>query len=163
MKTAFEKQRVSNAGLEKLTALSKLERLTLAGNAVNNDGLRLLSRFPDLRELDLSILAVNDEGLAHLPEVKKLEWLNVRYSEGFGGVMMTNAGIRSLSQVTGLKTLNLTGAGKITDDCVEDLMQLSGLRSLNLSAAGITARGIARLRTGLPQCEFRSSTVNPAD
>ena len=163
MKTAFEKQRVSNAGLEKLTALSKLERLTLAGNAVNNDGLRLLSRFPDLRELDLSILAVNDEGLAHLPEVKKLEWLNVRYSEGFGGVMMTNAGIRSLSQVTGLKTLNLTGAGKITDDCVEDLMQLSGLRSLKLSAAGITARGIARLRTGLPQCEFRSSTVNPAD
>ena len=163
MKTAFEKQRISNAGLEKLTALSELERLTLAGNAVNNDGLRLLSRFPKLRELDLSILAVNDQGLAHLPEVRSLEWLNVRYSEGFGGVIITNAGIRSLARVTGLKTLNLTGAAKINDDCIRDLVQLSELRSLNLFAAGITARGVARLRSGLPQCKVRSSTVETAD
>lgn len=161
-KTAFEKQRVSNAGLELLTALSKLEHLTLAGNAVTNDGLKLLTRFPELRELDLGILAVNDEGLAHLPGVKKLDWLNVRYSEGFGGVVITNAGIRSIGRVTGLKTLNLTGASRITDACLDDLLNLSHLRLLNLSAAGISAKGIGRLRQSLPTCRILSSISQPA-
>jgi outer membrane protein assembly factor BamB len=162
-KTAFEKQRVSNAGLEQLTALSKLERLTLAGNAVNNDGLKLLARFPELRELDLSILAVNDEGLAHLPALKTLQWLNVRYSEGFGGVIVTNAGVKSLGKVSGLKSLHLTGARRITDACLDDLTGLKKLRSLNLAGAGISADGIAQLNQDLPECRVVSSFAAKAD
>jgi outer membrane protein assembly factor BamB len=156
-KTAFEKNRVADTGLEKLTALSKLERLNIAGNAVTNDGLKLLARFPDLREVDLSILAVDDKGLAHLPAVKKLEWLNVRYSEGFGGVIITNAGIKSIGKVSELTSLNLTGARRVTDACLDDLTTLTKLRSLNLAAAGISAAGIARLQQTLPECQVVSS------
>lgn len=156
-KTAFEKNRVANSGLEKLTALSNLERLNLAGNAVNNDGLKLLARFPELREVDLSILAVDDKGLAHLPAVKNLEWLNVRYSEGFGGVIITNAGIKSIGKVTGLKSLNLTGAKRITDACLGDLDRLSQLKTLNLSGAGISPAGIDLLRKALPDCRVVSA------
>jgi outer membrane protein assembly factor BamB len=156
-KTAFEKNRVADAGLEKLTALSKLERLNIAGNAVKNDGLKLLARFPELREVDLSILAVDDKGLAHLPAVKKLDWLNVRYSEGFGGVIITNAGIKSLGKVPGLKSLDLTGAKRITDACVEDLTKLENLTTLKLPGSGISAEGVARLQKALPNCHVATS------
>ena len=156
-KTAFEKNKVSDAGLEKLTALSKLERLDIAGNSVKNDGLKLLAHFPELREVDLSILAVDDNGLAHLPAVKKLEWLNVRYSEGFGGVIVTNAGVRSLGQISGLKSLNLTGARRVTDDCIVDVKRLSQLRSLNVAGAGLSRNGVKQLRQSLPDCQVDSS------
>ena len=159
-KTAFEKNRVADSGLEKLTALRNLERLNLAGNAVKNDGLKLLARFPELREVDLGILAIDDAGLAHLPAVKTLEWLNVRYSEGFGGVIITNAGISSIGKVSGLKSLNLTGAKRISDDCLSDLESLSALQELNLSAAGISVTGVERLRKALPKCRIES-TVAP--
>ena len=156
-KTAFEKDKVSDAGLKKLTALSKLERLDIAGNSVKNDGLKLLARFPELREVDLSILAVDDNGLTHLPAVKKLEWLNVRYSEGFGGVLVTNAGVRSLGKMSGLKSLDLTGARRITDDCIVDLKRLLQLRSLNVAGAGLSRNGVKQLRQSLPDCHVESS------
>lgn len=158
-KTAFEKNRIADSGLKTLTALKNLERLNLAGNAVKNDGLKLLARFPELREVDLSILAVDDAGLAYLPAVKKLQWLNVRYSEGFGGVIITNAGIKSLGNVSSLKSLNLTGARRISDACLSDLESLSALRELNLSAAGISVTGVERLRKSLPKCRIESTVA----
>lgn len=161
-KTAFEKNRVADSGLEKLTALSKLERINLSGNAVSNDGLKQLARFPNLREVDLSLLAVDDKGLAHLPAVKKLEWLNLRYSEGFGGVIVTNAGIGSIRDVSSLKVLNLTGARRISDACLKDLESLSSLKNLNLSAAGISLAGIRRLRESLPDCQVISTYIDAA-
>jgi len=156
-KTAFEKNRVADSGLEKLTALKNLERLNLAGNAVKNDGLKLLARFPELREVDLSILAVDDAGLTHLTAVATLEWLNVRYSEGFGGVIITNAGIKSIGKVSGLKSLNLTGARRISDACLSDLESLPQLDELNLSGSGITEAGVKRLRKSLPKCRIEST------
>ena len=126
---------------------------------MKNDGLKLLARFPELREVDLSILAVDDAGLAHLPAVKTLEWLNVRYSEGFGGVIITNAGIKSLGKVSGLKSLNLVGAKRISDACLSDLEMLSRLEELNLSGAGISAAGVERLRKSLPKCRIESSVA----
>ena len=156
-KTAFEKNRVADSGLEKLTALKNLERLNLAGNAVKNDGLKLLARFPELREVDLSILAVDDAGLTHLTAVTTLEWLNVRYSEGFGGVIITNAGIKSIGKVSGLKSLNLTVARRISAACLSDLESLPQLDELNLSGSGITEAGVKRLRKSLPKCRIEST------
>jgi len=158
-KTAFEKNRIADSGLEKLTALKNLERLNLAGNAVKNDGLKLLARFPELREVDLSILAVDDGGLAHLPAVTTLEWLNVRYSEGFGGVIITNAGIKSIGKLRNLKSLNLTGARRISDACLSDLESLSRLEELNLSGSGISVAGVERLRQSLPKCRIGSTVA----
>lgn len=155
VKTGFEKDRVGNPGLEKLIALSRLEVLELEGNAVNDDGLKLLAGLSNLRELNLNILPVTDGGLAHLPTIPKLQSLSVRYSEGFAGVIVTDAGVRSLGQCSQLTSLNLTGAKRITDGCVPAIAQLTRLRSLNLSAAGVTEDGVVQLQQSLPECDIR--------
>ena len=162
-KTGFEKQRVGNAGLQQLTALSRLEVLDIEGNAVTDDGLKLLAQFPELRELSLNILPLTDQGLTHLPAIPKLQSLSVRYSEGFAGVIVTNAGVRSLGQLTQLTSLNLTGAKRITDACLPDLMRLSQLQQLNLSASGLTSDGIDRIRKASPDCRVLSSVKTSDD
>ena len=69
-KTGFEKTRISNAGLSKLSGLARLEFLNVSGNAVTNDGLQHLKQLTRLRELDLSRLPINDAGLKHLVPLK---------------------------------------------------------------------------------------------
>ncbi len=156
-KTGFEKQRVGDVGLEKLTSLQRLELLDLEGNAVSNDGLKPLARLQELRELNLSILPLTDAGLAHLPDVPKLQSLSVRYSEGFAGVIVTDAGVRSLARLSQLTSLNLTGARRITDACAADIAQLKQLQTLNLSAAGLTKDGIHQIQKSIPDCRILSS------
>jgi outer membrane protein assembly factor BamB len=156
-KTGFEKARVGDVGLEQLTSLARLEVLDLEGNAVTDDGLKPLARLKELRELNLSILPLTDAGLAHLPHVPKLRSLSVRYSEGFAGVIVTDAGVRSLAGLSQLTSLNLTGAKRITDACVADIAQLKQLTTLNLSAAGLTADGIQQIQSSLPGCRVLSS------
>jgi outer membrane protein assembly factor BamB len=162
-KTGFEKKRVGNVGLQQLTKLSRLEVLDIEGNAVTDDGLKLLAQFSDLRELNLNILPLTDQGLTHLPAIPKLQSLSVRYSEGFAGVIVTNAGVRSLGQLTQLTSLNLTGARRITDACLPDLMRLRRLQQLNLSASGLTSDGIDRIQKALPDCRVLSSGKTSGD
>lgn len=154
-KTGFEKARISNAGLLKLSGLKALESLNLSGNAVTNDGLQHLGSLTRLRELELNLLPIDDAGLTHLASLKKLERLQLIFTEGFAGPIVTDSGAHSLAAIKQLKTLNLVGA-RITDASLTELSRLKKLTRLILIDSKLSANGIRRLRQMLPDCEVVS-------
>lgn len=154
-KTAFEKDRVSAAGLRKLAGLQRLELLNLYAESINDEALKELSSFRNLRELDLSLTSVSDAGLKHLTVLEKLSSLTLLYSEGFAGPKVTNAGLKSISEMAHLRTLNLVGA-KIDDAGVDDLKQLRNLSKLSVVNSRISGEGLKRLRMALPECRLES-------
>jgi len=154
-KTGFEKTRISNAGLLKLSGLKALESLNLSGNAVTNDGLQNLGPLTRLRELELNLLPIDDAGLTHLARLKNLERLELIFTEGFAGPIVTDSGAHSLAALKQLKTLNLVGA-RITDASLTELSRLKKLTRLILIDSKLSANGIRRLRQMLPDSEVVS-------
>jgi outer membrane protein assembly factor BamB len=154
-KTAFEKTMISDAGLLKLSKLTKLELLNVSGNSVKNDGLRHLQPLVRLRELDLSRLPIDDAGLAHLAPLKNLERLELVYTEGFAGPKVTDASAPTLAALKQLRTLNLVGS-RITDNSVSDLSRLQNLTRLILIDSKLSPKGIRRLKQLLPSCKVVS-------
>jgi internalin A len=74
---------VTEAWLEKLKSLPKLERLQLQGcDRVSDDGAALLARFPMLTDIDLKGTAVTDKGLAVLRAAKPKARINHGSWEG---------------------------------------------------------------------------------
>lgn len=152
-KTAFEKKRISAAGLKKLAGLQNLEILNLYAESINDEALKELAPLVNLRELDLSLTSVSDAGLKYLTALKKLSSLTLLYSEGFAGPKITNAGLKPLSEMTQLTTLNLVGA-KIDDSGIDDLMRLRNLKRLTLVGSGLSVDGVKRLQVALPDCDI---------
>lgn len=151
-KTGFEKQRISDAGLDRLKDLKDLELLDLYGNNLTDAGLERLQAFPRLRELNLSLLAISDAGLPHLKPLARLERLELLYSEGFAGPKITDAGAMSLTPLSNLTALNLTGA-KITDNAMEALASLEKLKTLQLVRTKVTSNGVKAFQSAVPGCE----------
>ena len=154
-KTGFEKEKISNAGLSKLSGLANLEFLNASGNLATNEGLQHLQPLTRLQELDLSHLPINDEGLTHLLPLKNLQRLELIYSEGLAGPIVTDTGTHSLATLGQLRTLNLVGS-RITDDSIVELSRLRKLVRLILINSNLSAQGIGRLRRMLPDCEVIS-------
>ena len=109
-----------------------------------------------LRVLDLSRLPLTDAGLAHLAPLEQLEDLDLLYSEGFAGPIVTDAGIMMLAEFRSLTRLNVVGA-RITDDSLDDLSQMRELRQLSLIDTQISVQGILQLQQSLPECEIDSA------
>ena len=154
-KTAFEKDRISAAGLRKLAGLRDLEILNLYADAINDGTVNELKPFSNLRELDLSLTSVSDAGLKQLTALKKLTSLTLLYSEGFAGPKITNAGLKPLSEMSQLTKLILVGA-KIDDAGIDDLKRLRNLTRLSLVGTRISADGLKQLRAALPECDVVS-------
>ncbi|MBI1917878.1 MAG: hypothetical protein HYS12_24550, partial [Planctomycetes bacterium] len=152
-KTGFEPQRISDAGLRRLSTLHQMELLDLYGNRVSDAGLVHLQGMHELRELNLSLLAITDGGLAHLKPLKRLERLELLYSEGFAGPLITNAGLSSLKPLMNLNVLNLTGA-RVTDAGLGNLRSLTKLKLLELVNTGATTEGIRAMKEALPGCNI---------
>jgi hypothetical protein len=72
--------------------LTRLRRLSLAGNRIHDQALGRLSGLANLEELDLSATEVTDAGLEHLRALGKLTMLNL------GGTRTTPQGVKTLKQ-----------------------------------------------------------------
>lgn len=151
-KTAFEKKRISNLGLSKLTGLVKLEFLDVSGNNITNDGLQSLKPLAHLRELRLNRVPINDEGLTKLTTLKHLEYLELIFTEGFAGPKVTDAGTKPLSELKQLKTLNMVGA-RITDESLPHLSSLKKLTHLIVIGSNFSNIGMNQLQQELPDCK----------
>lgn len=81
---------------------------------------------------------MDDETLATLPQLEKLEWLDLTQTA------VTDAGLANLDRFPGLKQLFLTGTG-ITDRSLAEIAKVTSLEELDLSATRVTSRGIATL------------------
>ena len=134
-----------------LTMLPNQLQIEICHRAHMNDRrLALLSQSSGRRmgSLDLGDCRnLTDAGLASLSSLTGLQTLNLRECG-----KITDAGLSSLSSLTGLQTLNLNYCYKITDAGVSSLSSLTGLQTLDLAYCDkITDAGVASLSslTGL--------------
>lgn len=106
----------SNRDLKKLSCLTKLQTLNLAGTFINSDGLASMRWLPYLRQLNLRKTLVHDHGLQHLTGCRLVE-LDLSQTR------ITDAGLAFLSTMKDLKKIylvetNITpeGIGKLRQD-----------------------------------------------
>jgi hypothetical protein len=115
-----------------------------------------LARLPGLWFLKLRLAVITDAGLASLSTLTGLQHVQLTLS---CCNKITDAGLASLSTLTGLQQLDLSACDKITDAGLASLSTLTGLQQLDLSGCNkITDAGLVSLSalTGLQQLDLRS-------
>ncbi len=91
--------RVTDRGLAAIKHNTELEELSLVNTRCSNDGMEIVSQLTNLR--GLSVSGLGDTGPAHiskLPRLRKLALVDCTINE---------AGVRALSRLSGLETLEL--------------------------------------------------------
>lgn len=136
---------VTDAGLHNLQQARQLRVLLLTGTDVSETGLKHLASMKNLRALDLEVCDnVTDGACAVLGTMKHLKAIVIKKT-AFEPTRITDAGLKSLSQLSGLETLNLYG-NNITDAGLACLRQMKRLRELDLSLLAITDSGLDHLK-----------------
>jgi hypothetical protein len=83
---------LSDACLDPIQNLTRLETLTLSGNRITDRGLAKIANLTNLQYLDLDATDVTDAGLVHLYGLKNLISVNL------GGTLVTPEGVARLKQ-----------------------------------------------------------------
>ena len=134
-------------GLAQLAAMPRLGRLDLSRTSVDVDSLgslagsRLhelvftsrvsgevcasLAKLPELTVFDTAIVQADDADLAEISKCQRLESLSIE------GVGVTDAGVKHLTNMQGLRHLRLLG--DLTDESLMVLKKMSSLKSLEVS------------------------------
>ncbi|HKA05900.1 MAG TPA: hypothetical protein VKD71_01500, partial [Gemmataceae bacterium] len=158
-----EAGRVTDAGLAHLVKLTRLERLTLAGQPVTDAGLAHLGELTALKEVGFAgtritgtgfaylrkstsleeihgIGAPTDLGMAHLPHFKRLTYVDLG-----DGLNVTDAGLKHLAGLAHLENV-IAHNSRLTDDGLKALTGLTRLRTLGVDGTGLTDAGVAHLK-----------------
>jgi len=143
---SFRRGWVSDADLDRIAQLDKLERLDLSETRVTDLGMLKLKDLKNVRELNLFYAElVTDEGLAAMRSWPKIERINAR------GTKVTDNTLALLAGKTTLTALDI-GFAEVTDSGLQHLSTLPNLRSLSFGGNKLTEVGLQVLRT-LPQLE----------
>jgi len=135
---------ITDAVLENLRGLPRLQHLNLIGTGIGNEGLQHLQGLMGLQELFLNRTKVSDEGLQHLRGLTGLRVL------GLGGTNVSDAGLQHLRGMSRLQYLNL-GSTKVSDTGLHQcLCRMGELQHLVLAWTQITNDGLSALK-GLTQ------------
>jgi hypothetical protein len=119
---------VSDAGIQRLAVLDKLENLHVGGGRLSDASLKVLARLPRLTRLSLQGHSLSDDGLKNLTAMRQLRALYVGMSQR----EITDAGLRHLAGLKDLEELDLQSA-RLTDEGVAVLKNFRSLRVLNLN------------------------------
>lgn len=144
--------KISDAELEMLGRLPRLEELESFGSSATDTGLAHIGRLARLKKLDLSGSKVTDEGLVHLRGLTGLQQLDL------SGTGITDAGLVHLAGLTGLQALDLANTG-VSNAGVAHLKELSDLRSLDLLFTKVDDFGAQELRRALPNAKVRFDSI----
>jgi hypothetical protein len=144
---ALPANRVSDAGLEHIAGLERLEVLNLAATAVGDGGVERLAGLRRLRALDLSRTAVTSAAGPHLARLEELRYLELGRT-GFG-----DRGLEALAALSKLERLGLRGA-PVGDAGLRALRALTTLRTLDLRRTRASDAALEDLRAALPDCEI---------
>ncbi|MFI5455944.1 MAG: leucine-rich repeat domain-containing protein [Isosphaerales bacterium] len=109
-----------------------------------------------LRELVMIAAVMNDDGLAALSHDRLLERLY-----GFKP-KITDAGVKQLANLAGLKTLELLRVPELTDATLAHIAGLTNLEEITLSGTGIAGSGLIHL-TGLGKLKSLTIPGSPLD
>ncbi|HUG91032.1 MAG TPA: protein kinase, partial [Planctomycetaceae bacterium] len=132
--------KVTDAGLERLTGLTGLTHLSLARTAVTDAALEHIKELVTLNDLRLGKTEVTDAGLKHLKGLKELTNLSLIQNPG-----VTGAGLAHLRGLDQLHELDLD-ATKVTDAGLTHLKGLSRLSHLGLVGTAVTDAGLTHLK-----------------
>ncbi len=136
----FQNTKVTDAGLEHLKGLTKLETLFLHKTKVTDAGLVHLKGLNNLTGLLLTGTKVTDAGLVHLKGLTNLEELFLEKTR------VSDAGLVYLKGLTKLTALQLSHNTNITDTGLAHLKGLTNLMGLFLSETGVTDAGLVHLK-----------------
>ncbi len=114
-----------------------VEEVQLKGRAVDDTIALPVSGIPTLRRLRLTDTDVTDTTLKKIGEVGNLQLLHVH-----GAQQITAEGLRSLSELSELKDLSLSG-DNIDDGVIASLAGLTELKKVRLRGTAITGDNIA--------------------
>lgn len=156
---ALQKTQVTDAGLVHLKGLTTLNILDLSGaRQVRDTGLAHLAGLTNLHTLGLSGTQVSDAGLIHLKKLTNLGNLNL------GDTQITDAGLRHLKALHNLDALSLYENGQFSDAGLEHLKELTRLRYLDLHDTRIGDAGLAHVKelTGLMSLHLAGTRVTDA-
>ena len=106
----------TDAGLEHLKGLAKLELLDLSGTKVTDAGLERLKGFKDLKWLSLNSTQVSSAGLEHLKEMNWLEAISLNRTQ------VDDVGLEHLKGLTNLERLYVE-ATRVTGKGIKSLQQ----------------------------------------
>lgn len=172
------KKRFSDADLECLVGLDRLEQLDLGGTSIGDGLSQCLAELPNLERLDLRLTQITDasvepmagckglrslvlggtqmtdEGLKHLAELGQLEELDLR------GTRISDAGLAALKNLTRLKRLLLDHTA-VADAGIVPLCDIRSLTELSLLDTQVTKAGIEGLRGALPKCQLQVGIEHP--
>ena len=135
----------TDAVLERLPSLARLERLVLDGCDVSDHGAEHIKMLGELRFLDLGGTRISDAGLENLKTFRELSALDL------SGTRITDDGLRDLRGPPSLKLLWLQET-RVSDDGLQYLARLPNLKYVNVKGTAVTSAGIARFHRASPQC-----------
>ena len=130
---------VTDAALEHLEKLTRLNGLSLTDTHVTEDGLEHLRRLTRLQRLGIYGTRVTDAGLEHLKGLTQLQELSLNDTQ------ITDAGLEHLSRLTQLEELSIASPD-VTDTGLAHLEGLHRLTLLQLRCPRITDVGLAHLK-----------------
>ena len=125
-----------------IAAIPKLRRLVLSGK-VSDDDLAHVGTARGLEQLLLQGTDVTDKGLAHLTGLKSLRNFSF-YGSGREATGVTDAGLKTLTALSGLTALHLNTT-RITDDGLKHLARFPDLTALDLFFSSVTDAGLAEV------------------
>jgi Leucine-rich repeat (LRR) protein len=128
---------LTDQGLKRLAGMTQLRELSFAGH-VTDTGLKALAAFQQLRTLDLADSGISDAGLKELGALRQLEVLRLNRTK------VTGSGFRSLASLPALRELRLGGCA-LTDAGLKELAGVTQLQSLGLANTRITDAGMKHL------------------
>ena len=132
---------VSDADLERVAALTQLEKLDLSHTRVTDLGLQRLKGLRNVRELNLFYAElVTDEGLAAVKTWPRIERLNFR------GTKVTDNTLALLAGKDSIVALDI-GFAEVTDSGLRHLPRFKGLRELAFGGNKLTEVGLEVLRS----------------
>jgi hypothetical protein len=140
-------KKVTDMGVEALTALKGLRSLNIGGTAVTDAGVQRLKELPALQKLELrDDTKVTDAGVESLKDMTGLQSLDL------GGTQLTNAGLPYLKNLKSLQFLDLWQT-KITDAGMQNLTDLKELKRLIVhDDPKVTGAGMQIVKSAVPGC-----------
>ncbi len=132
---------VSDSDLDRIAALTQLEKLDLSHTRVTDLGLQRLKNLRNVRELNLFYAElVTDEGLAAVKTWPRIERLNFR------GTKVTDNTLALLAGKDSIVALDI-GFAEVTDSGLQHLPKFKGLRELAFGGNKLTEVGLEVLRS----------------
>ena len=148
----LRRSKIDDAAMRYLAGIGQLQVLVLMVDDVTDCGLEELAGLENLKELHLSNPTITDKGIKTVCRLRHLTALSIDSPQ------ITDIGVGYVGSLPNIEKLRLTST-RITDKGAECLMRLRQLHRLDLCGTNVSDEAVARLRSGLPDCEIIASRI----